>query len=69
MPSDATLMASISASELPQRRAKAAGIDTRVGNHTFRTTGVSAYLTNGGMLEKAAKMGRVGRREAAHFGT
>jgi integrase len=38
------------------RRAKAAGITTRVGNHTFRATGVTAYLKNGGTLEKAAQM-------------
>ena len=39
-----------------QRRAKAAGITTRVGNHTFRATGVTAYLKNGGTLERAAQM-------------
>lgn len=37
-----------------QRRAKAAGIKTRIGNHTFRATGITAYLRNGGTLEKAA---------------
>jgi hypothetical protein len=39
-----------------QRRAKAGGITTQVGNHTFRATGVTAYLKNGGTLEKAAQM-------------
>jgi site-specific recombinase XerD len=39
-----------------QRRAKAAGISTQVGNHTFRAPGVTAYLKNGGTLEKAAQM-------------
>ncbi len=39
-----------------QRRAKAAGVTTRVGNHTFRATGVTAYLKNGGTLERAAQM-------------
>jgi len=39
-----------------QRRAKSAGITTRVGNHTFRATGVTAYLKNGGALERAAQM-------------
>ncbi len=39
-----------------QRRAKAAGIATHVGNHTFRATGVTAYLKNGGPLECAAQM-------------
>ena len=42
--------------EMIQRRAKSAGISTRVGNHTFRATGVTAYLKNGGTLEKAAQM-------------
>lgn len=31
-----------------RRRALAAGIDTRIGNHTFRATGITAYLSNGG---------------------
>ena len=39
-----------------QRRAKSGGITTHVGNHTFRATGVTAYLKNGGTLEKAANM-------------
>jgi integrase len=39
-----------------QRRAKAAEIITKIGNHTFRATGVTAYLKNGGALEKAAQM-------------
>ena len=39
-----------------QRRAKAAGIDTDVCNHTFRATGITAYLKNGGTLENAAHM-------------
>ena len=39
-----------------QRRAKSGGITTRVGNHTFRATGVTAYLKNGGTLERAAQM-------------
>ena len=37
-----------------QRRARVAGIRTRIGNHTFRATGITAYLKNGGTLEKAA---------------
>jgi integrase len=39
-----------------QRRADAAGIATRIGNHTFRATGITAYLKNGGTLENAAAM-------------
>lgn len=36
-----------------QRRALAAGIRTKIGNHTFRATGITAYLKNGGKLEIA----------------
>jgi len=38
------------------RRAVAAGIATKLGNHSFRATGITAYLKNGGTLEKAAAM-------------
>jgi site-specific recombinase XerD len=38
------------------RRAAAAGIETKLGNHSFRATGITAYLKNGGTLEKAAQM-------------
>jgi site-specific recombinase XerD len=36
-----------------QRRADAAGIKTKIGNHTFRATGITAYLKNKGTLEHA----------------
>lgn len=39
-----------------QRRTLAAGIGTRIGNHSFRATGITAYLKNGGTLENAAAM-------------
>ena len=39
-----------------QRRAVAAGIGTRIGNHSFRATGITAYLKSGGTLENAAAM-------------
>lgn len=39
-----------------KRRTKAAGIETEVCCHTFRATGITAYLKNGGTLEKAAQM-------------
>jgi integrase/recombinase XerC len=39
-----------------QRRARAADITTKIGNHTFRATGVTAYLKNGGTLERAAQI-------------
>ncbi len=40
--------------EMLQRRATAAGIDTAICNHTFRATGITAYLTHGGTIERAA---------------
>jgi len=54
----------LSSTPLPQanayamvrRRAIAAGIATKIGNHTFRATGITAYLKNGGTLENAAAM-------------
>ena len=36
-----------------QRRTKPTGIKTRIGNHTFRATGITAYLKNKGTLETA----------------
>jgi integrase len=41
-----------------QRRAAAAGIMTPIGNHTFRATGITAYLANGGVLEHAQEIAR-----------
>lgn len=42
--------------EMVRRRAVAAEIATAIGNHSFRATGITAYLKNGGTLEKAAAM-------------
>src|SRR5271165_5173161 len=39
-----------------ERRAKVAGIQTRIGNHTFRATGITAYLKNSGKLEVAQQI-------------
>jgi site-specific recombinase XerD len=39
-----------------ERRHTAAGIETKIGNHSFRATGITAYLKNGGTLQKAAAM-------------
>ena len=39
-----------------RRRAKAAGIKTKIGNHTFRATGITAYLKNGGKIEIAQQI-------------
>ena len=38
------------------RRAKDAGIDAEMCCHTFRATGITAYLDNGGLLENAQAM-------------
>jgi integrase len=38
------------------RRAGAASIATKLSDHNFRATGITAYLKNGGTLEKAAAM-------------
>jgi integrase len=38
------------------RRAEAAGIRTRIGCHSFRATGITEYLRNGGKLEIAQAM-------------
>ncbi|OTP77279.1 Site-specific recombinase XerC [Caballeronia sordidicola] len=37
-------------------RAIAAGINTKIGNHMFRSTGITTYLKNGGTIENAAAM-------------
>lgn len=39
-----------------RRRAAHAGIWTQVGNHSFRATGITEYLKNGGKLEIAQQM-------------
>ena len=39
-----------------RRRAVAVGIMAPIGNHTFRATGITAYLANGGALEHAQEM-------------
>lgn len=42
--------------QMVQRRAEAAQLKTKISNHTFRATGITAYLKNGGTIEKAAAM-------------
>lgn len=39
-----------------KRRANAAEISTSIGCHTFRATGITTYLKNGGTLEHAQKI-------------
>lgn len=52
----ATALPQANAHAMVRRRALAAGIQTLIGNHTFRATGITAYLKNGGTLENAAAM-------------
>ena len=39
-----------------RRRATAAGINAPVSPHSFRATGITIYLENGGTLETAQKI-------------
>jgi integrase len=52
----ATPLVQANAYAMIQRRLAAAGIATKAGNHSFRATGITAYLKNGGTLEQAAAM-------------
>jgi len=47
-----TVLPQANAYAMIRRRAAAAGIATRLGNHSFRATGITAYLKNGGILER-----------------
>ena len=51
-----TPMSQADAWRMIRRRAAAAGIHAPIGNHTFRATGITAYLGNGGALEHAQSM-------------
>jgi site-specific recombinase XerD len=39
-----------------KRRARQAGLPDNIGCHTFRATGITAYLQNGGTVERAAQI-------------
>lgn len=49
-------MAQPDAWRMIRRRATGAGIATAIGAHTFRATGITAYLENGGTLEHAQQI-------------
>ena len=51
-----TVLPQANAYAMIRRRAAGAGIATKLGNHSFRATRITAYLKNGGTLEKAAAM-------------
>jgi site-specific recombinase XerD len=42
--------------DMVKRRASAVGLSSRVCNHTFRATGITAYLEAGGTIEKAQQI-------------
>jgi integrase len=46
----------VNAFELVRKRAAAAGIKTRISNHSFRATGITVFRKLGGSLENAALM-------------
>ena len=49
-------MRQVDAWRMIRRRAAAAGIMAPIGCHSFRATGITAYLANGGALEHAQAM-------------
>ena len=46
----------IDAWRMIKRRAKAIGLPEDICNHTFRATGITAYLENGGTIENAQQI-------------
>jgi site-specific recombinase XerD len=52
-----------------RRRASDAGIETAVGCHTFRTTGITDDLTNGDRIEVARRMAGTQTRKRRAFVT
>jgi site-specific recombinase XerC len=51
-----TVMNRVDAWRMVQRRAAELGMKGRIGCHTFRATGITAYLEGGGTLENAQAM-------------
>jgi site-specific recombinase XerD len=49
-------MVQADARRMIRRHAAAAGIFAPIGNHTFRATGITAYLSNGGAFEHTQEM-------------
>jgi len=62
-----TPLPQVKAYAMIRRRAATAGIETNIGNHSFRATGITAYLKNGGTLEKAAQMANHASTRAARL--
>jgi site-specific recombinase XerD len=49
-------LAQVDVYRMIRRKALAVGIRTRIGNHSFRATGIKEYLRNGGRRELAQQM-------------
>ena len=49
-------LAQADAYRMIQRRAEAGGVATKIGCHSWRARGITAYLENGGLLEHAQQM-------------
>src|SRR4029077_8633602 len=62
-----TVLPQANAYAMIRRRASAAGIATKLGNHSFRATGITAYLKNGGTLEKPPRWRTMPRRARRSF--
>lgn len=49
-------MSAVDVWRMVRKRAKAVGIASKIGNHSFRATGITNYLQNGGKIETAQQM-------------
>ena len=52
-----------------QRRARSAGIKTRIGNHTFRATGITAYMKNAASSKPRSRLPITSHRGRQSFTT
>ena len=57
----------VDAWRMVQRRAAGLGARVRIGCHTFRATGITAYLEAGGTLENAQAMAATKARAPPNF--
>jgi hypothetical protein len=62
-------MAQADAWRMIRRRTLAAGVHAPISNHSFRATGITAYLANGGVLEHAQERRRMRAHERRNCST
>jgi integrase len=55
-------LSQVDAYRIIRRRAADAGIKTKIGNHTLRATGITAYLKNGGASRSPSRWLPMNRR-------